>query len=305
MSSSAAPPAREDQETADTYQKPAHGWTCFHCGDTFTTFGSARDHFGATPAEVPGCIIKAGHERHLLMELRKAQAREAELQLERDSLSDQLEAALLSKQDVLRLVKGARTSYDVQCYVETLFGRAQASEEVLKSIEAEQPSLVQKAMVAVCGPGSYFPVGSGIPLERPGQELQNLLAAALSLIDSEFEGWWEAHGQYVRAGGGQYESTFAYRAWEAALKQAAFKLKVAAQGKDLAVHVAENDAVRELAGTLAGVPQAQQVCATVRGALELMAQLKRTAQEQELPSMVAAIRELRQVLALFTPVVQG
>lgn len=26
--------------TSDTYQKPEHGWTCFHCGETFTT-GSA------------------------------------------------------------------------------------------------------------------------------------------------------------------------------------------------------------------------------------------------------------------------
>jgi hypothetical protein len=31
-----------------------------------------------------------------------------------------------------------------------------------------------------------------------------------------FESWWEAHGQYCRAGGGDYEKTFAYRAWEAA-----------------------------------------------------------------------------------------
>ena len=31
-----------------------------------------------------------------------------------------------------------------------------------------------------------------------------------------FEAWWEAHGQYCRAGGGDYEKTFAFRAWEAA-----------------------------------------------------------------------------------------
>lgn len=28
------------------YLKPEHGWTCFHCGETFTTPGSARDHWG-------------------------------------------------------------------------------------------------------------------------------------------------------------------------------------------------------------------------------------------------------------------
>lgn len=32
-----------------------------------------------------------------------------------------------------------------------------------------------------------------------------------------FETWWEDHGQYCRAGGGQYERSFAYCAYEAAL----------------------------------------------------------------------------------------
>lgn len=32
----------------------------------------------------------------------------------------------------------------------------------------------------------------------------------------DFETWWEKHGQFCRAGGGQYEKTFAFRAWEAA-----------------------------------------------------------------------------------------
>ena len=35
---------------------------------------------------------------------------------------------------------------------------------------------------------------------------------------AQFEAWWEAHGQYCRSGGGAYEKTFAYRAWEAATK---------------------------------------------------------------------------------------
>lgn len=65
--------------TNDTYPQPAHGWTCFHCGETFTTPGSAQDHFGETPDKVPGCKIKVGEERGLLMELRKVEA-------ERDSL---------------------------------------------------------------------------------------------------------------------------------------------------------------------------------------------------------------------------
>lgn len=31
-----------------------------------------------------------------------------------------------------------------------------------------------------------------------------------------FEAWWESYGQFCRAGGGDYEKTFAFRAWEAA-----------------------------------------------------------------------------------------
>jgi hypothetical protein len=30
---------------------------------------------------------------------------------------------------------------------------------------------------------------------------------------AEFERWWETHGQFVRAGGGDYEKSFAFAAW--------------------------------------------------------------------------------------------
>lgn len=50
-------------------------WTCFHCGETFTTEGGARDHFGATIHAEPGCQLKVslGAERGLLMALRKTE----------------------------------------------------------------------------------------------------------------------------------------------------------------------------------------------------------------------------------------
>ncbi len=31
-----------------------------------------------------------------------------------------------------------------------------------------------------------------------------------------FETWWESEGQFLRAGGGDYEKTFAFHAWQAA-----------------------------------------------------------------------------------------
>lgn len=72
--------------TGDTYDKPEHGWTCFHCGETFHTIGGARIHFGATPAATPGCMLKVsiGAERGLLMALRDAEDRLARY-MEEDS----------------------------------------------------------------------------------------------------------------------------------------------------------------------------------------------------------------------------
>lgn len=67
------------------YTRPGPGWLCFHCGERFTTPGSARDHFGFDPSSDPACRIKVGEERGLVMALRKA---EEELQRYRCEDSD-------------------------------------------------------------------------------------------------------------------------------------------------------------------------------------------------------------------------
>lgn len=36
----------------------------------------------------------------------------------------------------------------------------------------------------------------------------------------QFEAWWEREGQFCRAGGGNYEKTFAFQAWKASRAQA-------------------------------------------------------------------------------------
>ena len=38
-------------------------------------------------------------------------------------------------------------------------------------------------------------------------------------MNNDFEQWWEKHGQFCRSGGGEYEKTFAFRAWEAAVSE--------------------------------------------------------------------------------------
>ena len=60
-------------EAKDYYPTPKDGWVCFHCGERFTTPGSAQDHFGARPEDMAACRIKVGEERGLVMALRQAQ----------------------------------------------------------------------------------------------------------------------------------------------------------------------------------------------------------------------------------------
>lgn len=62
-----------DGDEPDTYQPPLHGWTCFHCGQTFHTFNRARDHFGGDPMKEPACRIEYGEEMRMLIALRKAE----------------------------------------------------------------------------------------------------------------------------------------------------------------------------------------------------------------------------------------
>lgn len=52
---------------------------------------------------------------------------------------------------------------------------------------------------------------------------------------AEFELWWQDHGQYCRAGGGPYEKTFAYRAWEAALARAGQRTPLSEQAMKLLI----------------------------------------------------------------------
>lgn len=280
---------------------PAGGWTCFHCGDAFKDFGSARDHFGMTPAGVPGCIVKAGEERGLLLALRKSEAREEELRIERDRLLDQLDAAQGVQADLPRLVPGATSVYDVWCHLETNYGRAKAAEDVLAAVESRNPGLVNAARVEVCGPGTYFPAGTGVPLERPAQGLRGPIEEALTFIDAEFRTWWEDHGQFVRAGGGPYESSFAYRAWESALKQAAFKLRVEAKRVDIGATVAESDASKAAAGEPSDDSRTARVCATLRWVINVLEHLKPSVAAYERPSLIRANTDLRRLLELFGP----
>lgn len=53
-------------------------WTCFHCGETFTSRREAESHFGPTEDSIPACKIKGGAEGSMLRALRRAEQDAAE-----------------------------------------------------------------------------------------------------------------------------------------------------------------------------------------------------------------------------------
>jgi hypothetical protein len=58
-------------------------------------------------------------------------------------------------------------------------------------------------------------------------------------MTAAFEAWWQEKGQFGRAGGGEYEKTFAFNAWQAAT--AAERERAAKVCKDYANKHAKDD----------------------------------------------------------------
>jgi hypothetical protein len=68
------------------YTPPPHGWTCFHCGETFpgnlTGQRAAQLHFGASIHDEPKCQISAHHLRVMETDLRRYREEDTELHRE-------------------------------------------------------------------------------------------------------------------------------------------------------------------------------------------------------------------------------
>jgi hypothetical protein len=99
------------------YAMPRDGWTCFHCGETFDTWGSAQDHFGETQCSTPACQIKLGDERGLVMELRKFEkqangqiVRDLVAMLKRESVGYRAKCDCKWCKEVLALIERAENS---------------------------------------------------------------------------------------------------------------------------------------------------------------------------------------------------
>jgi hypothetical protein len=120
----------------DTYPTPEHGWTCFHCGETFapTLDGQRRAqvHFGATPDENPGCIEKLNaEERSLLRRLRAAQVENNRLRIDaEDEFGQRYYSRLASDiRATAGVFRDCQTLRDVFNLYDSMEGRALAAEE--------------------------------------------------------------------------------------------------------------------------------------------------------------------------------
>ncbi|HEX7330345.1 MAG TPA: hypothetical protein VF290_02530 [Pyrinomonadaceae bacterium] len=133
----------------ETYPMPKHGWTCFHCGETFTTIGSAQDHFGATPESRAGCLIDhvaletgTGTERGrgLLMELRKVEASRDEWMDQALRGRNEIEAlecrveSLTSAMQSYEPFRECNSIRDVFFVFDSMEGRAIAAEDRLNQL---------------------------------------------------------------------------------------------------------------------------------------------------------------------------
>ncbi|GGJ06170.1 hypothetical protein [Halopseudomonas pertucinogena] len=68
-----------------------------------------------------------------------------------------------------------------------------------------------------CPPEIYALLDQAIAAPQPAEQQApadySLTPVPDELFAAEFRAWWEQHGQFCRAGGGDYERTFAFEAW--------------------------------------------------------------------------------------------
>jgi hypothetical protein len=95
----------------ETYPAPPHGWTCFHCGETFMHANAARLHFGASIYDEPKCQISAHRLRAMEAELRRY--REEDTGLHRQIARMQADHAVaLRREEEKGYARGLRDARD-------------------------------------------------------------------------------------------------------------------------------------------------------------------------------------------------
>ena len=95
----------------DTFNVPEHGFTCFHCGDTFHTVKSAREHFGNDINDEPGCVLKLmGGDKGLLGLVRLQYAKLDQYRMEDQPIMRELYS--LGAKHSRELIEAEQKGYD-------------------------------------------------------------------------------------------------------------------------------------------------------------------------------------------------
>ncbi len=125
----------------ETHTMPVAGWCCYHCGETFTTRGSAADHFGATPDREPGCLIrvKYGDERGLEMELRKREASEDEWRQRALAAEDALEVAQIQVSEFEAIAGGSHQA--LRHKLDSMQGRVVTADALIEGFRERSPEI--------------------------------------------------------------------------------------------------------------------------------------------------------------------
>lgn len=128
-----------------------HGWTCFHCGETFAAPGAAALHFGAAPDATPGCLlkVKAGEEFGLLAALRQAESDIASLRAQNERLDHEAGSYHGMVLELERYFAGARSVHQAYLRLDEVKGRALAAEVIVAEAEKIAPDVIARARASL------------------------------------------------------------------------------------------------------------------------------------------------------------
>jgi hypothetical protein len=122
------------------YVRPSDGWTCYHCGETFRSWSSARDHFGADEFDAVACRIKSREERGLLKALRKSEALAEEFH-ERAVRAEDREEALTGQLSDFKSVTKFEDANEIRNHLDCLDGIRITQEALIKAVMEKAPEV--------------------------------------------------------------------------------------------------------------------------------------------------------------------
>lgn len=136
----------------------SHGWTCFHCGDTFKTPETAMEHFGPTPDVTPECVdLTTSSYQDLVRRTREAEHTMRRAIDERNRALDEAEVATGTLASIPHLFHGATSPRDAWNQFDSMQGRAITAEAIIAEADKLAPAAISRAREIVCAPITSSP----------------------------------------------------------------------------------------------------------------------------------------------------